>query len=104
MKRFVTHAADVKLAKRLWGKELGRLAITTLKQTIETHSLSLVAGDLIYFGGGWYVTHTGLLWVGRRNRFAGIYVRPPATLFCSTSFRLAVYGTPFHSPSCRGFF
>ena len=103
MKRFVTHAADVKLAKRLWGKELGRLAITTLKQTIETHSLSLVAGDLIYLGGRWYVTHTGLLGLARRNRCAGIHVRPVATFCDPTALRWAFEATVYKSRSCRGF-
>src|SRR5437867_1814806 len=103
MKRFVIHGADVRLAKRLWGKNLGRLAITTLKQTIETHSLSLVAGDLIYLGGRWYVTHTGLLGLARRNRCAGIHVRPVATFCDPTSLRWAFEATVYKSRSCRGF-
>ena len=31
---------------------------------------------LIYLDNGWYVTHTGLLGLARRNRCAGIHVRP----------------------------
>jgi hypothetical protein len=81
MKRVVTHRGDVRLAKKLWGRELGRLAITVLKQTIENYSLSLPAGDLIYLAGSWYVTHRGLLGLALRNRCAGINVLPVAA-FC----------------------
>ena len=103
MKRLVTHGADVRLAKKLWGRDLGRLAITTLKQTIENYSLSLPAGDLIYLGGTWYVTHTGLLGLARRNRCAGIHVRPVAAFCDLATSRWAFEATVYKSQRCRGF-
>jgi hypothetical protein len=102
MKRSVTHGTDVRVAKRLWGR-LGRLAITTLKQIIETHSFSLAAGDLLYLGGSWYVTHTGLLGLARRNRCAGINVRPVAAFCDPAALRWVFEATVYKSQGCRGF-
>src|SRR6266480_5110359 len=102
MKRPVTHGTDVRVAKRLWGK-LGRLAITTLKQIIETHSFSLAAGDLLYLAGSWYVTHTGLLGLARRNRCAGINVRPVVAFCDPAALRWVFEATVYKSQGCRGF-
>ena len=102
MKRSVTAGKDVRLAKRLWG-ELSRPAITTLKQMIETHSFSLPVGDLLYLGGSWYVTHTGLLGLARRNRCAGIHVRPVAAFCDPTTSRWTFEATVYKSQGCRGF-
>jgi hypothetical protein len=38
--------------------------------------LSVALGDLKLLNGGWYVTNSGLLRLARRNRCAGILVRP----------------------------
>ncbi len=102
MKRSVTAGKDVRLAKRLWG-ELSRPAITTLKQMIETHSFSLPVGDLLYLGGSWYVTHTGLLGLARRNRCAGIHVRLAAAFCDPTTSRWTFEATVYKSQGCRGF-
>src|SRR5437879_2122119 len=96
MKRSVTAGKDVRLAKRLWG-ELSRPAITTLKQMIETHSFSLPVGDLVYLGGSWYVTHTGLLGLARRNRCSGIHVRPVPAFCDPTTSRWTFEATVYKS-------
>jgi hypothetical protein len=95
--------ANVTLAKKLWGGELTQLAITSLKEAIETCSFSILAGDLIYLAGRWYVTHTGLLGLARRARCAGIHVQS-LTKFCDPSARRwAFRATVYKTSTCRGF-
>ncbi len=74
--------------------------LRALSQDLE---LSIAAGDLIYLEHGWYVTHTGLLRLARRNRCAGIDVRP-LTKFCDPKAnRWAFKATVYKSKTCRGF-
>jgi hypothetical protein len=95
--------ASVRLAKKLWGSDLTRVAIASLKRVIVAHSLSVLEGDLIYLAGKWYVTHTGLLRVALRNRCAGIEALP-VTGFCDPqSRRWAFTATVYKTRTCRGF-
>jgi hypothetical protein len=95
--------ADVALAKKLWKSELSRPAIAALKKASQTHSLSVLAGDLIYLRGGWYVTHSGLLALARRNRCAGIHVDPIPSFCDPSAQRWAFKSTVYRSSTCRGF-
>jgi hypothetical protein len=52
---------------------------------------------------GWYVTHTGLLGVARRNRCAGIHVRPVRNFCDPSAQRWAFEATVYKSRTCRGF-
>jgi len=61
------------------------------------------AGDVIYLNNGWYVTHTGLIGLARRNRCAGIHVRPVSKFCEPSSQRWAFEATVYKSKSCRGF-
>jgi hypothetical protein len=95
--------ANVRFAKKLWSSELTPGAIASLKRVIVAHSLSVLAGDLIYLAGKWYVTHTGLLRVALRNRCAGIAALP-VTGFCDPqSRRWAFTATVYKTRTCRGF-
>ena len=92
----------LRLARRIWSN-LSREALGRLRDIVDQHQFSIVAGDLTYLENGWYVTHTGLLGLARRNRCAGIHVRP-VTDFCNpSSQRWAFEATVFKSKSCRGF-
>ena len=95
-------AASIRMARRIWAN-LSREALSRLREIVEQHNFSIVAGDLIYLDNGWYVTHTGLIGLARRNRCAGINVRPvPA--FCDPSTqRWAFEATVYKSRTCRGF-
>jgi hypothetical protein len=95
--------AEVALAKKLWKGELSRPAIAALKKVGQTHSLSIVTGDLIYLGGSWYVTHSGLLALARRNRCAGIHVDPIPSFCDPAERRWAFKSTVYRSSTCRGF-
>ncbi len=63
----------------------------------------MLAGDIIWLNGRWYVTHTGLLAVARRNRCVGIDVSP-VDVFCDPQAQhWAFKATVYKSKSCRGF-
>jgi hypothetical protein len=70
MKRLA--AANVRRAEQRWGR-LSRAARSALRDLSEHHRLSVCRGDVLYLDEHWYVSHTGLLSVARRNRCRGIH-------------------------------
>jgi hypothetical protein len=101
-KRLPTTNSEIASARALWGP-LSEPIENTLRQLVNTHSLSVSSGDVMYLGGRWYVTHSGLLGLSRRQGCAGIQVRPvPA--FCDPSLtRWTFKATVYRSRNCRGF-
>ena len=94
--------SELRLAARIWGT-LPRTSTDLLAQLVEAYHLSVGRGDLAYINGRWYVTHTGLLGIARRNRCSGINVQA-ITDFCeASSQRWAFRATVYKSKSCRGF-
>ncbi len=67
------------------------------------YRLSVESGDLLWLDGRWYVTHSGLLRLARRNHCAGIHVEPVAELSNSTVSRWAFKATVYKSRTCKGF-
>jgi hypothetical protein len=95
--------ANLRLAKRLWGRELTQAALSSLRDLIAIHSLSIASGDLIRINGKWYITHAGLLRIAHRKHCLGILVRP-APQFCDVSgSRWAFRATVYKSQACKGF-
>jgi hypothetical protein len=72
-------------------------------EIVSQYKFSVALGDLLYLNNHWYVTHTGLLGLARRNRCAGIHVRPVATFCDPTNARWAFVATVYTSRTCRGF-
>jgi len=95
-------AASIRLARRIWAN-LSREALSRLREITEQHNFSIAAGDLTYLDNGWYVTHTGLIGLARRNRCAGIHVRPVPTFCDPSTQRWAFEATVYKSRTCRGF-
>jgi hypothetical protein len=95
-------AASLRMARRTW-PNLSRQALIRLREIATQHDFSVGAGDLIYLDSGWYVTHTGLLGLARRNRCAGIHVRPVSNFCDPSSQRWAFRATVYKSRTCRGF-
>src|SRR5580704_12941840 len=91
-----------KLAKRLWGS-ISPVASSTLRTLTSEHQLSVALGDLLLLEGRWYVTHTGLLGVARRNRCAGMHVQPVQAFCDPQAQRWAFQATVYKSKVCRGF-
>jgi hypothetical protein len=95
-------AASIRMARRVWAN-LSREALSRLREITEQHNFSIAAGDLTYLDNGWYVTHTGLIGLARRNRCAGIHVRPVPTFCDPSTQRWAFEATVYKSRTCRGF-
>src|SRR5947209_15371825 len=70
-RRTVSFRSNANLARKLWGKP-SRIALRTLRDLTDRYSLSVIAGDLQFLDGKWYVTHSGLLQLASRRRCRGI--------------------------------
>jgi hypothetical protein len=94
--------AELRLAKKTWG-EVPRWSANFLVQLVQTHSLSIGSGDVIYLDGRGYVTHTGLVRLARRNKCRGIHVETVPALCDSGTSRYVLKATVFPSKSSVGF-
>jgi hypothetical protein len=94
--------SNVKLARAAWGV-LSRTALNALKDLTDRHGLSIAGGDLQQLDGRWYVTHTGLLGLARRNHCSGVRVQLVREFCDSTSSRWVFKATVYKSPRSRGF-
>jgi hypothetical protein len=93
---------NLELAAKFWGN-LSDTTSETLTGLTKRYALVVSAGDLILLDGKWYVTHSGLLGVARRNRCSGIHVRPAFRLSNPDASRWAFKATVYKSKNCRGF-
>lgn len=76
----------------------------TVQSPLAKHyRLSVESGDLLWLDERWYVTHSGLIRLARRNHCAGIHVEPAAELSDPTGSRWAFKATVYKSRTCRGF-
>jgi hypothetical protein len=94
--------SNVKLARTMWGV-LSRASLHSLKELTVRYGLSIAGGDLQQLDGRWYVTHTGLLGLARRNRCSGVRVQLIREFCDSTSGRWVFKATVYKSPRSRGF-
>jgi hypothetical protein len=67
------------------------------------YRLSVESGDLLLLDGHWYVTHSGLIRLARRNHCAGIHVEPVVQFSDPSTSRWAFKATVYKSQTCRGF-
>ncbi len=95
-------AGSTRLAKKIW-PAVSRVALQNLRALASEHQLSLAAGDITYLDKSWYVTHTGLLRLARRNRCAGINVIPLSKFCDPFASRWAFKATVYKSRTCKGF-
>ena len=91
-----------RFAHELWGN-LPEVTLDRLRDLSRRYSLSISLGELLYFEGKWYVTHSGLLAIARRNRCLGIGVRPVAEFSDPVACRWAFEATVYKSRTCKGF-
>jgi hypothetical protein len=101
-KKSVTYKSNIRIARQLW-HQISPASSRALRQLTCEHQLSVAAGDLLLLEGRWYVTHTGLLGLGRRNRCAGIHVQPVPAFCDACAQRWAFAATVYKSKVCRGF-
>jgi hypothetical protein len=85
---------NIRSARRSWAISVDQ--VKTLKALTQEFQLSLALGDLTLLDGKWYVTHSGLMRLARRNRCAGIQTRlvnqfcdPDSSrwVFCATVYK-----------------
>ena len=94
--------SEVRMAQAVWGP-ISEPTANALAQLVQTYSLSVRLGDLLYLGNRWYVTHSGLLRLSRRQGCAGIDVRPVLPFCDPSATRWAFKATVYRSNKCRGF-
>jgi len=75
--------------------DLGRLA--------KRYRFSVENGDLLWLDGHWYVSHSGLIRLARRNHCSGIHVEPVSEFSDPSTSRWAFKATVYKSRTCRGF-
>src|ERR1035437_1138422 len=67
------------------------------------YRFSVETGDLLWLDGHWYVSHSGLIRLARRNHCSGIHVEPVAQFSDPATSRWAFKATVYKSRTCRGF-
>jgi len=100
--KFVTFQCNRRIARQLWG-HISPTALHGLKELTNEYLLSIASGDLLLLDGRWYVTHNGLLGLARRNRCAGINVRPVRIFSDPSAQRWVFEAIVYKSRACRGF-
>jgi hypothetical protein len=90
-------------AKLRWGSLLGQIALRALSTFTEQFQFSVANGDFLLLDGGWYVTHSGLISLARRNHCAGIKVHPVHNFCVPLAQRWAFEATVYKTKACRGF-
>jgi hypothetical protein len=98
----VNLARETNFAKSLYG-DLSKDVLYALKEIIQRHQISCASGDVKYFDGGWYVTHSGLLRLAERRHCAGIHSRPVLESSDPGTSRWVFRATVFKSRTCKGF-
>src|SRR2546422_98270 len=101
-KKKVTFEANRRLARRIW-HPISAINSRALRQLTDEHMFSVALGDLLLLEGRWYVTHTGLLSLARRNHCAGINVQPVPCFSDPAAQRWAFKATVFRTRTCKGF-
>jgi len=99
-KQFIS---NLRFARRRW-PDLPREVLVNGLETLSTrYSLSVSAGDLLILDGHWYITHSGLLGLARRNRCSGVRVQIVREFCDFSSARWVFKATVYKSPRSRGF-
>jgi hypothetical protein len=96
-------ARSLSAAQSLWPGQVGAARQDQLKELVNSHSLSVSAGDLLLIEGNWYVTHGGLLRIARRNRCSGIHTETVSEFCNPAQGRWVVKATVFKTSRSKGF-
>ena len=96
-------SANLRAARTRWPSRLSRETLCRLKTITREHQLSINSGELTLLDGNWYVTHSGLLKLARKNRCAGIHVAQLIKQSDPANSRWVFKATVFRSKACKGF-
>jgi hypothetical protein len=92
---------NLRAARRNWVLSSNQVAL--LRTVTGELKLSVSIGDLKLIDGGWYITHSGLMRLARRNRCVAILARPVREFCDPASCRWVFKATVYKSPRSRGF-
>jgi hypothetical protein len=92
-----------KLAKQVWGDILDPLHVHSLSELTRSFGFSIAMGDMLFLGGGWYVTHAGLISLAKRHYCAGIDVEAVSKFCDPIAARWSFKATVYKSINGRGF-
>jgi len=92
---------NTKLARKSW--DITAEQASVLKTLTRRFHLSVALGDLKLLDSNWYVTHSGLLGLARRNRCAGIKVQQVREFCDPTAGRWIFKATLYKNQGSRGF-
>ena len=94
---------DLAVVRKLWPGQINGLRRESLKALYREYEFSVRAGDLQLLEGHWYVTHSGLVRLSRRNGCSGIQVHPVPRFCDAQAHRWVFKATVYKSPGSRGF-
>src|SRR5258708_530162 len=94
---------NIRMARHWKGNNFGVLEIEGLRELTLKFGFSLSLGDLTYLGGGWYVTHAGLVRLASRKRCVGIEVQQVPESCDQSTGRWVFKATVYKSSGSRGF-
>jgi hypothetical protein len=94
---------NCKLALQRWNLTGRNPLLDSLRKLSEEFELSVLTGDVMLLQTNWYVTHTGLLRLARRNRCSGMRVQFIRDLSDPSARRFAFKATVFTTKTCTGF-
>ena len=87
----------------LWPAYSSKSMLKVLRELTTTFGFSIELGKLRIIDGHWYVTHTGLLGIARRNRCSGVRAQIVREYCDPASARWVFKATVYKSPRSRGF-
>jgi hypothetical protein len=93
---------ETRFARANWG-ELGRDKFKELRSILVKHQLSAALGDVIFIGHHWYITHSGLLRMARRNKCSGIRTNLERQLSDPQNKRWIFKAVVYNRRNSRGF-
>ena len=94
---------DLAVVKKMWPGQIDGIQRESLKALYREHEFSAWAGDLQLLAGRWYVTHSGLVRLSRRNGCSGIQVHPVHRFCDAQAHRWVFKATVYKSAGSRGF-
>ena len=92
-----------KRAARIRWQNISAEGWKILRSLTSRYQLSVSSGDLILLDGKWYVTHSGLLALARRNKCCGIHVEAVGELCDTNAKRFVFKATAYPCKTSAGF-
>ena len=96
-------SSELAMAKKLWPGQSSGIQLESFKKLWHEYEFSVRAGDLQLLEGRWYVTHSGLVRLSRRNNCSAIQVQPIPRFCDAPSKRWVFKATVYKSSLSKGF-